>query len=214
MKINRKLNNKGFTIVETLIVLAIAAVILIIVLLAVPALQRSSKNATSKNDATTIAGAVSDFESTNGGSYPGSWGYSGTPGLFYICAAGNPYCSSSTNSTTMSVSQSENIIGYGGSPTTAITWYTDYSQAKFVTGTPTEPSGDGACGYTLAQACQLQLAPQYLAIVFAATCNSTSSAVGTTSYGAATTAAASSEIAILYPVESGSSSGSVWCVQG
>ncbi len=41
-----KNKNEGFTIIEVMIVLAIAALILIIVLLAVPALQRNSKNTT------------------------------------------------------------------------------------------------------------------------------------------------------------------------
>ncbi|HEY4963383.1 MAG TPA: prepilin-type N-terminal cleavage/methylation domain-containing protein [Candidatus Saccharimonadales bacterium] len=63
-------NNKGFTIVETLIVLAIAAVIIIIVLLAVPALQRTSRNSNIKTDATTFGGGVSEYESANGGALP------------------------------------------------------------------------------------------------------------------------------------------------
>ena len=65
-----KINNKGFTIVETLIVLAIAGLILLIVLLAVPALQRSSQNTNIKTDAEAIASAVNDFESNNGGILP------------------------------------------------------------------------------------------------------------------------------------------------
>ncbi len=63
-------NNKGFTIIEVMIVLAIAALILIIVLLAVPALQRNSKNTTAKNDASTIASAMTDFEGQNDGRIP------------------------------------------------------------------------------------------------------------------------------------------------
>jgi prepilin-type N-terminal cleavage/methylation domain-containing protein len=63
-------NNKGFTIIEVMIVLAIAALILIIVLLAVPALQRNAKNTTIKNDASTVAGAVTEYESNNNGQVP------------------------------------------------------------------------------------------------------------------------------------------------
>lgn len=62
--------NKGFTIVETMIVLAIAGLILLIVLLAVPALQRSSTNTNMKTDASAISAAISDFESNNGGMIP------------------------------------------------------------------------------------------------------------------------------------------------
>lgn len=49
---------QGFTIIEVMIVLAIASVILLIVLLAVPALQRNSRNTQRNNDAAQIAAAV------------------------------------------------------------------------------------------------------------------------------------------------------------
>jgi len=62
---NRK--QAGFTIIEVLIVLAIAGLILLVVLLAVPALQRNSRNTTIKNDAAGLAGAISSFESNNDG---------------------------------------------------------------------------------------------------------------------------------------------------
>lgn len=67
--INKEKSN-GFTIVETMIVLAIAGLILLIVLLAVPALQRSSTNTNIKSDASSIAAAISTFESNNGGAVP------------------------------------------------------------------------------------------------------------------------------------------------
>jgi len=64
----RKLNNKGFTIVETLIVLAIAATIIIVVLLAVPALQRQSRNTATKVGAGAIAsGWTAEVGNANGG---------------------------------------------------------------------------------------------------------------------------------------------------
>jgi prepilin-type N-terminal cleavage/methylation domain-containing protein len=66
----KKSNNKGFTIIEVMIVLAIAGLILLIVLLAVPALQRNSRNSAIKNDAGAITGAISTFESDNDGAQP------------------------------------------------------------------------------------------------------------------------------------------------
>jgi prepilin-type N-terminal cleavage/methylation domain-containing protein len=60
----------GFTIIEVLIVLAIAGLILLVVFLAVPGLQRSSHNTQIKNAAATVLGAVSDYENNNGGSLP------------------------------------------------------------------------------------------------------------------------------------------------
>ena len=67
---NRK--NEGFTIIEVLIVLAIAGLILMIVFLAVPALQRNARNTTIKNDASALAGGFSEYVSNNDGTAPAS----------------------------------------------------------------------------------------------------------------------------------------------
>lgn len=67
-KTNRKA--EGFTIIEVMIVLAIAAVILLIVFLAVPALQRSSRNTQRKNDVAALLGAVNEYEGNNSGAVP------------------------------------------------------------------------------------------------------------------------------------------------
>lgn len=65
---NRK--QEGFTIIEVLIVLAIAGLIILIVLLAVPALQRNGRNTTLKSDVGALAGGVSEFASNNDGGTP------------------------------------------------------------------------------------------------------------------------------------------------
>ncbi len=65
-----KKNNQGFTIIEVMIVLAIAGLILLIVLLAIPALQRNSRNTTLKNDAAAVAAGVTEFKSNNDGTAP------------------------------------------------------------------------------------------------------------------------------------------------
>lgn len=65
-----KKQESGFTIIEVLIVLAIAGLILLIVFLAVPALQRNSRNTQIKNDASAVAGGVSEFLSNNNGQAP------------------------------------------------------------------------------------------------------------------------------------------------
>ena len=51
---------EGFTIIEVLIVLAIAGLIMLIVFLAVPALQRNQRNNGRNNDASRIAAAISE----------------------------------------------------------------------------------------------------------------------------------------------------------
>lgn len=61
---------QGFTIIEVLIVLAIAALILLIVFLAVPALQRNSRNNAIKNDAASLLAGVNDYIANNNGSLP------------------------------------------------------------------------------------------------------------------------------------------------
>ncbi len=61
---------EGFTIIEVLIVLAIAGLILLIVFLAVPALQRNSRNTNRKNDVAALSGAVVEYEQNNNGDQP------------------------------------------------------------------------------------------------------------------------------------------------
>jgi prepilin-type N-terminal cleavage/methylation domain-containing protein len=60
-------DQKGFTIIEVLIVLAIAGLILLIVFLAVPALQRNSRNTARRNDVSRILGAIQEVADNNQG---------------------------------------------------------------------------------------------------------------------------------------------------
>jgi prepilin-type N-terminal cleavage/methylation domain-containing protein len=70
MKMKLVRRNQGFTIIEVMIVLAIAGLILAVVLLAVPALQRSQRNSARSSDAVHLAGLVSDYISNHGGQNP------------------------------------------------------------------------------------------------------------------------------------------------
>ena len=65
-----KKRTQGFTIIEVMIVLVIAAVILLIVFLAIPALQRNSRNTQRKNDVAAILAATAEYATNNNGSYP------------------------------------------------------------------------------------------------------------------------------------------------
>lgn len=69
-KLYKQKRQEGFTIIEVLIVLAIAALILLIVFLAVPALQRNSRNTSIKTDAANILAGVNDFVGNNQGQFP------------------------------------------------------------------------------------------------------------------------------------------------
>ena len=67
-----KTGRNGFTIIEVMIVLAIAGLIMLIVFLAVPALQRSARNTQRKSEASQVAGVVADYISNNEGTLPNS----------------------------------------------------------------------------------------------------------------------------------------------
>ena len=58
---------QGFTIIEVLIVLAIAGVIMLAVFLAVPNLQRNQRNQARNDDASRIAAAVTECLSNRNG---------------------------------------------------------------------------------------------------------------------------------------------------
>ncbi len=68
--LKKKTNDRGFTIIEVMIVLAIAGLIILIVLLAVPALQRNGRNTAIKNDASAIVAGIATFASDNDGKVP------------------------------------------------------------------------------------------------------------------------------------------------
>ena len=71
---NLKKDNKGFTIIEVLIVLAIAGLIMLVVFLAVPALQRNARNTQRKADVSAILGSISEYTSNNAGKLPSTSG--------------------------------------------------------------------------------------------------------------------------------------------
>lgn len=101
---NRK--EEGFTIIEVLIVLAIAGLILLVVFLAVPALQRNSRNTSMKNDVQNVLGGITEYQNANSGSLP--TGVSGTGTVNYTGAAG-------TNPTSIKV-QGTTTVAVGSAP--------------------------------------------------------------------------------------------------
>ncbi len=69
---NAQINNtkKGFTIIEVVLVLAIAGLIFLMVFIALPALQRSQRDQARKNDVSIASAAVTSFTSNNRGTFP------------------------------------------------------------------------------------------------------------------------------------------------
>jgi prepilin-type N-terminal cleavage/methylation domain-containing protein len=124
---NLRKNSEGFTIIEVLIVLAIAALILLIVFLAVPALQRSAHNTQRGTDASAVAAAVSNFISNNGGALPTAMGTDSADAtsVFIYCAGqGNNISALSPNYPTVNPP-----LLTGGPDYTACT-STNYETAK------------------------------------------------------------------------------------
>jgi prepilin-type N-terminal cleavage/methylation domain-containing protein len=60
----------GFTIIEVVLVLAIAGLIFLMVFIALPALQRSQRDSQRKNDLSRAITAVTSYASNNRGSLP------------------------------------------------------------------------------------------------------------------------------------------------
>ena len=66
-------NQKGFTIIEVLIVLAIAALILLVVFLAIPGLQRSERNGRRRSDVAKIKLALYNYNQSSTTNSVNNW---------------------------------------------------------------------------------------------------------------------------------------------
>lgn len=64
--------DRGFTIIEVVLVLAIAGLIFLMVFLALPALQRGQRDTQRKDDLSRAQTALTSYQSNNKGSLPGS----------------------------------------------------------------------------------------------------------------------------------------------
>lgn len=85
----------GFTIIEVVLVLAIAGLIFLMVFIALPALQRSQRDTQRRQNMTALAEAVTNYQGNNNGKLPGD-GQVGseeedTPGIKL-----STYCSGAT----------------------------------------------------------------------------------------------------------------------
>jgi prepilin-type N-terminal cleavage/methylation domain-containing protein len=74
MNVQTKNKQKGFTIIEVVLVLAIAALIFLMVFIALPALQRNQRDTQRKNDVGRAATALTNYSSNNRGAIPSNWG--------------------------------------------------------------------------------------------------------------------------------------------
>lgn len=70
MNRNLKQQDDGFTIIEVVLVLAIAALIMLMVFLALPALQRGQRDTQRKDDVSRLQSAINNYKSRNRGVLP------------------------------------------------------------------------------------------------------------------------------------------------
>jgi prepilin-type N-terminal cleavage/methylation domain-containing protein len=73
---NAQTNKKGFTIIEVVLVLAIAALIFLMIFIALPALQRGQRDTQRKDDLARFTSQITSFQSSNNGGVP-----TGSPAL-------------------------------------------------------------------------------------------------------------------------------------
>lgn len=78
----QKQKQKGFTIIEVLIVLAIAGLIISIVFLAVPQLQRNARDSKRQNIANRLSTELGAYAANNQGTYP----FRGLDGSYKDCS--------------------------------------------------------------------------------------------------------------------------------
>lgn len=90
MNYNTK-SKSGFTIIEVVLVLAIAGLIFLIVFLAVPALQRSQRDTQRKNDLSRFMTSVSNYQSNNRGAVPDTQGLVNAMVTNYIRVNGDTF---------------------------------------------------------------------------------------------------------------------------
>ncbi len=103
-----KQDKKGFTLIEIVLVLAIAGLIMVIVLLAVSGAQKSRRDTQRKNDLNRVAGQLISYASNNNGVYPTVAEFSGATfaGSTYITtlnlnspSTGSPYAYNGSGAT-------------------------------------------------------------------------------------------------------------------
>lgn len=108
MNVQPKNKQKGFTIIEVVLVLAIAGLIFLMVFIALPALQRNQRDTQRKNDISRAQTALNNYQSNNRGALPGTddsaWNsFAGS----YLRAGGDTFSDPSRGDYTFEVSNVE-----------------------------------------------------------------------------------------------------------
>ena len=82
MNRQHKQSERGFTIIEVVLVLAIAGLIFLMVFIALPALQRNQRDTQRRNDLSRVQAALNNYQTNNRNQLPaansGAWNTFGT----------------------------------------------------------------------------------------------------------------------------------------
>lgn len=89
MNVQQKNNQKGFTIIEVVLVLAIAGLIFLMVFIALPALQRNQRDTQRRTDVGTFISQLQSYATNNRGGVPGSTQLANFKTGYLKWAAGN-----------------------------------------------------------------------------------------------------------------------------
>ena|ERR1019366_3769032 len=119
--------DKGFTLIEIVIVLAIAALIILVVLQAVGAAQRSNRDSTRKQEVARVVSLLEQYASNNGGIYPANTAAAWAAIATYDAALSTKYNHSATASTPSFTANA--VPSTGGCPTVDSSTYEFVYQA-------------------------------------------------------------------------------------
>ncbi len=109
MKNITKNNEKGFTIIEVVLVLAIAGLIFLVVFLALPQLQRARRDTQRKSDAGRAVAALESYAGNNNGEYPADAEFTAKIITPYLTTGGGQWSDPSTGMVYAQVSTAPDI---------------------------------------------------------------------------------------------------------
>lgn len=84
MNVQQKNKEKGFTIIEVVLVLAIAGLIFLMVFIALPALQRSQRDQQRRNDLSRAQTAINNYQTNNRNQLPSDGTMTSSSGTGFI----------------------------------------------------------------------------------------------------------------------------------
>lgn len=153
----KKRSEEGFTIIEVMIVLAIAGLIMVIVFLAIPQLQRQQRNTRAKDVVNRMKAELENYAGNNNGKYPwqassGAW----VPGVipqatdgFYVRYLASVDTKDPKSGSAMSVNYVNGVPGAVPAPGTVNVSSTTKCDGESVTATDATGARQYSMSYSL-----------------------------------------------------------------